>query len=134
MVSQGGFDLQLEPTEFASALDVVDAGKFQLFRIGWSGQVDADGNITRFFQTQGSQNTSGYSNPEVDAWLLEARSTQDTAKRKELYAKVINKVHEDVPIIYLYRTKNQLGVNNKVGGVRMFSDYIVRLETAGFVE
>jgi peptide/nickel transport system substrate-binding protein len=134
MVTAGGFDIQLEPTEFASALDVVDAGKFQLFRIGWSGQVDVDGNITRFFQTEGSQNTSGYSNPEVDRWLTDARSTQDTTKRKELYAKVIAKIHEDAPIIYLYRTKNQIGVNNKVGGVRMFSDYIVRLESAGFVE
>jgi peptide/nickel transport system substrate-binding protein len=134
MVAEGGFDVQLEPTEFASALDLVDAGKFQLFRIGWSGQVDADGNITRFFQTQGSQNNSGYSNPEVDQWLTEARTTQDVAKRKELYGKVITKVQEDVPIIYLYRTKNQLGVSNKVSQVRMYSDYIIRLQNAGFVE
>ncbi len=134
MVAEGGFDVQLEPTEFASALDLTDAGKFQLFRIGWSGQVDADGNITRFFMTQGSQNNSGYSNPEVDRWLTEARTTQDMAKRKELYGKVIAKVHEDAPIIYLYRTKNQLGVSNKVSQVRMFSDYIMRLEKAGFVE
>jgi peptide/nickel transport system substrate-binding protein len=134
MVAEAGFDVELVPTEFASALDVVDAGKFQLFRIGWSGQVDADGNITRFFQTQGSQNNSGYSDPEVDQWLSEARTTQDMAKRKELYGKVIAKVQQDVPIIYLYRTKNQLGVSNKVSQVRMYSDYVLRIENAGFVE
>ncbi|MFL6142305.1 MAG: ABC transporter substrate-binding protein [Labedaea sp.] len=134
MVAEGGFDLQLEPTEFASALDLSDAGKFQMFRIGWSGQVDADGNITRFFQTKGSQNNSGYSNPAVDQWLTEARSTQDMDKRRELYGKVVQQVQQDAPIIYLYRTKNQIGVNNKVGGVKMYSDYIMRLAEAGFVE
>ncbi|HEU5474295.1 MAG TPA: ABC transporter substrate-binding protein [Actinophytocola sp.] len=134
MVVEGGFDLQLEPTEFASALDITDAGRFQMFRIGWSGQVDADGNITRFFQTRGSQNNSGYSDPQVDQWLKDARSSQDVAKRRELYGKVITKIHEDVPIIYLYRIKNTVAVNNKVGQVRMYSDYILRLEYAGFVE
>jgi peptide/nickel transport system substrate-binding protein len=124
----------LEPTEFAAALDLTDAGKYQMFRIGWSGQVDADGNITRFFQTKGSSNNSGYSNPQVDQWLKDARSTQDIAKRKELYGKVITQIHEDAPIIYLYRTKNQIGVSNKVSQVRMYSDYIMRLEEAGFVE
>ncbi|HEV2783092.1 MAG TPA: ABC transporter substrate-binding protein [Actinophytocola sp.] len=134
MATEGGFDIQLEPVEFASALDAVDAGRYQMFRIGWSGLVDADGNISQFFQTKGSQNTSGYTNPEVDAWLTEARRSQDVNKRRELYGKVITKIHEDVPIIYLYRTKNQIGVSNKVGQVRMFNDYLVRLATAGFVE
>jgi peptide/nickel transport system substrate-binding protein len=55
-------------------------------------------------------------------------------KRRELYGKVIGKVHEDVPIIYLYRTKNLVGLTDKVGGVRMFGDYVLRLEEAGFVE
>jgi peptide/nickel transport system substrate-binding protein len=134
MVANGGFDVELNPVEFASALDLFDAGKFQLFRIGWSGQIDADGNISRFFQPGGSQNDAGYYDAEVDQWLNDARSTQDIAKRKDLYAKVIAKIQQDVPIIYLYRIKNQVGVSNKVGGVRMFSDYFVRLDTAGFVE
>jgi len=134
MAAEGGFDVQLTPTEFATALDVTDAGKFQMFRIGWSGQVDADGNITQFFQTNGSQNVSGYSDPQVDQWLKDARASQDIDKRRELYGKVITKVHEDVPIVYLYRTKNMVALNNKVGQVRMYSDYILRLEYAGFVE
>jgi peptide/nickel transport system substrate-binding protein len=134
MAVEGGFDIQLEPTEFASSLDMTDAGRFQLFRIGWSGQIDADGNIARFFQTKGSQNSSGYTNPEVDKWLDDARSTQDVAKRKELYGKVITKVREDVPIIYLYRQKNLIATTDKVAQIRMLSDYIIRPMTAGFVQ
>jgi peptide/nickel transport system substrate-binding protein len=134
MAGEGGFDVQLEPTEFASSLDLTDAGKYQLFRIGWSGRVDPDGNITPFVQTKGSQNIAGYSNPEVDGWLNEARAAQDTGKRKELYGKVVAKLQEDAPLIYLYRQKNLTGVSNKVGQVREFGDGILRFGTAGFVE
>jgi peptide/nickel transport system substrate-binding protein len=134
MTAEGGFDVQLEPTEFASSLDLTDAGKFQLFRIGWSGRIDADGNITTFVQTKGSQNVAGYSNPEVDQWLNDARATQDVAKRKEIYGKVVAKIQQDSPLIYLYRTKNLVGLGARVGQVRMFSDAILRFDTAGFAE
>jgi peptide/nickel transport system substrate-binding protein len=134
MTAEGGFDVQLEPTEFASSLDLTDAGKFQVFQIGWSGRVDPDGNITPFVSTKGSQNIAGYSNPDVDKWLTDARAAQDTGKRKELYGKVVQKLQEDAPLIYLWRQPNLVGLNNKVGGVQMFGDGLVRLGTAGFVE
>jgi peptide/nickel transport system substrate-binding protein len=134
MAAEGGFDVQLEPTEFASSLDLTDAGKFQTFQIGWSGRVDPDGNVTPFVQTKGSQNIAGYSNSDVDQWLNEARATQDTGKRKELYGKVISRLQEDAPLIYLWRQKNLTGISNKVGQVKEFGDGIVRLGTAGFVE
>jgi peptide/nickel transport system substrate-binding protein len=134
MAAEGGFDIQLEPTEFASSLDLTDAGKFQTFQIGWSGRVDPDGNITPFVQTKGSQNIAGYSNSEVDGWLTEARASQDVAKRKELYGKVITKLQEDAPLIYLWRQKNLTGVSNKVGQVKEYGDGILRFGTAGFVE
>jgi peptide/nickel transport system substrate-binding protein len=134
MTTDGGFDVQLEPVEFASSLDLTDAGKYQLFRIGWSGRIDPDGNLTPFVQTKGSQNISGYSNQEVDGWLNEARAEQDADKRKELYGKVVAKLQEDAPLIYLYRQKNLTGVSSKVGQVREYGDGIVRFGTAGFVE
>ncbi|TCO54848.1 ABC transporter substrate-binding protein [Actinocrispum wychmicini] len=134
MAADGGFDVQLEPTEFASSLDLTDAGKYQMFRIGWSGRIDADGNITTFVQTKGSQNIAGYSNPQVDQWLNDARATQDVAARRELYGKVIAKIQQDSPLIYLYRAKNLIGLSDKVGGVKMYADFIMRFDTAGFVQ
>jgi peptide/nickel transport system substrate-binding protein len=134
MVTGGGFDIQLEPTEFASSLDLTDAGKFQIFQIGWSGRGDPDGNIAQFVQTKGSQNISGYSNSEVDSWINEARAAQDLAKRKELYGKVVGKLQEDAPLIYLWRQPNLLGLTDKVGQIRMYGDGLIRVNVAGFVE
>ena len=63
-MKDGGFDLQLVPTEFAASLDQTDAGKYQMFQIGWSGRVDPDGNIANFLTSPGSQNNAGYTNAD----------------------------------------------------------------------
>jgi peptide/nickel transport system substrate-binding protein len=129
---EGGFDLQLVPTEFAASLDQTDAGRYQMFQIGWSGRVDPDGNIANFVRTQGSQNVCGYSNPAVDSLVDQARATAEVAKRRDLYGQIITKLHEDVPLIYLYRGKNFTGVSNTTVGVQVYGDGILRFGKAGF--
>lgn len=128
----GGFDIQLVPTEFSASLDQTDAGKYQLFQIGWSGRVDPDGNITNFVRSLGSQNISGYGDPALDGLLDKARESSDPAVRKDLYGKVVTKLQEDAPLIYLYRVKNLTGVTGKVVGVQVYGDAILRVGYAGF--
>jgi len=131
-VKEGGFDLELQPVEFAASLTQTDAGKYQSFQIGWSGRVDPDGNIANFVRTNGSQNNCGYSDATVDGWLDQARKNPDTATRKDLYGKVITKLHEDVPLIYLYRQKNLTGVSAKMVNVQVYGDGLLRFGAAGF--
>jgi len=131
-VKEAGFDVQLVPTEFSASLDQTDAGRYQLFRIGWSGRIDPDGNIANFVGKQGSQNIAGYANPAVDDLIAQARATPDQAKRRDLYGQIITKIHEDAPLIYLYRAKNLTGVNSKVVGVQLYGDGLIRFGTAGF--
>jgi peptide/nickel transport system substrate-binding protein len=131
-VKDGGFDLQLIPTEFAASLDQTDQGKYQTFLIGWSGRVDPDGNMANFLSSLGSQNNNGYSNSTVDNLLGQARATSDLAARRGLYGQVITQLHKDVPIIYLYRAKNFTGVAGVVVGVQVYGDGLIRLGHAGF--
>jgi peptide/nickel transport system substrate-binding protein len=131
-VKEGGFDLQLVPTEFAASLDQTDAGKYQMFAIGWSGRVDPDGNIANFVRSAGSQNISGYGNPSVDVLVDQARATADVAKRRDIYGQIITQLHQDVPLIYLYRQKNFTGVARTVVGVQVFGDGLLRFGSAGF--
>ncbi|HZN74258.1 MAG TPA: ABC transporter substrate-binding protein [Micromonosporaceae bacterium] len=129
---EGGFEIQLQPMEFSASLDATDAGKFQLFQIGWSGRVDPDGNIANFLQTNGSQNISGFSNPQMDQLIDQGRATADIAARRGLYGQLVTKLHEEVPLIYLYRQKNFTGVSAKVAGVAVYGDGILRFGAAGF--
>ena len=131
-VKEGGFELELQPTEFAASLTQTDAGQYQMFQIGWSGRVDPDGNIANFVSTEGSQNISGYSNAAVDSMIAQSRAEADVAKRRELYGKVITQLHQDDPLIYLYRLKNFTGVARTVVGVQVYGDGLLRFKTAGF--
>lgn len=128
----GGFDVRLVPTEFASALDQTDAGDYQMFQVGWSGRVDPDGNISNFVHSEGSQNNNGYASSTVDSLLEKSQTTQDQSTRSDLFGQVITQLQKDLPIIYLYRQKNFTGVSRKVVGVQMYGDGLMRFAHAGF--
>ena len=98
MVKDGGFDLVIKPVEYASLLDQQDRGDFELLQLGWSGRVDPDANIYNFVGTTGSQNVAGYSSPEVDKLLTDARQATDKAQRIKLYGDVVTKLQQDDPL------------------------------------
>jgi len=129
---EAGFEVEVAPTEFTSALDASDAGKFDTFQVGWSGRVDPDGNTYNFWHTGSSLNRSGYSNPKVDELLEQARLVEDQAERQELYTQATEAVLEDRPLIYLYHPVNYLATAPDVVGVEYFADGLPRLKTAGF--
>jgi peptide/nickel transport system substrate-binding protein len=131
MVKEGGFDLKIKPVEYASLLDLQDAGDFSLLQLGWSGRIDPDANITNFVGTGGSQNVAGHNDPVVDGLLDQARQGQDLVERKGLYTQVVAILHKTDPLIYLYRQRNLTGVSNTVKGVQVFPDGVVRLSFAG---
>jgi peptide/nickel transport system substrate-binding protein len=131
---EAGFDVQVAPTEFASALDASDAGDFDTFQVGWSGRVDPDGNIYNFLHTGAPLNITGESNPELDQLLEQARLTDDQAERKRLYSEALQTAAEDRPILYLYHPVNYLATTPEVAGVEYYADGLPRLKTAGFAQ
>jgi len=134
MVKPSGFELVLQPTEFATLLDQQDRGDFELLQLGWSGRVDPDANITNFVGTQASQNVAGFSDPELDDLLTQARQSTDQAERARLYGQVATKIREEAPLIYLYRQRNLTAVSNDVKGVQVFPDGVLRVARAGFAK
>jgi peptide/nickel transport system substrate-binding protein len=134
MVKDGGFDLKIKPVEYASLLDQQDQGQFSLLQLGWSGRIDPDANITNFVGTGGSQNVSGFSDQQIDDLLAKARVTQDVGQRRDLYAQVIDRLHQTDPLIYLYRQRNLTGVSTSLKGVQVFPDGVVRVAFAGMAK
>jgi peptide/nickel transport system substrate-binding protein len=134
MVKEGGFDLVIKPVEYAALLDQQDRGDFELLQLGWSGRVDPDANIFNFIGSTGSQNVSGYSSPDVDKLLTDARQATDQAQRVKLYGDVVGKLQQDDPIIYMYRQRNLTGVSKKLLGIQVFPDGVIRTAFAGFAK
>ena len=129
---EAGIRVQLQPTEFVSSLAKADAGQYDAFAIGWSGRIDPDGNIFQFVATKGSQNDSGYANPRLDVILNNARHAKSMKARKTLYRAAIRIIRGDRPLIYLWHAVNRHGVSNKVTGVKVYGDGLIRAEFASF--
>jgi peptide/nickel transport system substrate-binding protein len=127
MAAEAGFDLKIRLIEFATSFKQAQAGEFQAFLIGWSGRIDPDGNSYVFMHTKAPQNDGGYSNPEADKALEDARLITDPAQRKAIYEKLTKIVLNDEPLIYLYHRKLLIAHTTKLEGYRQMPDGLVRV-------
>ena len=127
MAAEAGFDLKIRLIEFATSFKQAQAGEFQIFQIGWSGRIDPDGNSYVFLHTKAPQNDGGYSNPEADKALEDARLITDPAKRKAIYEKLTRIVLKDEPLIYLYHRKLLIAHTTKLEGYKQMPDGLVRV-------
>ena len=127
MAAEAGFDLKIRVIEFATSFKQAQAGEFQAFLIGWSGRIDPDGNSYVFLHSNAPQNDGGYSNPEADKALEDARLITDAAQRKAIYEKLTKVVLNDEPLIYLYHRKLLIAHTTKLEGYKQMPDGLVRV-------
>ncbi len=128
MAGEAGFDVKIQATEFASALDIAVKGDYEAFLVGWSGRTDPDGNIYNFIACKAppALNTTHYCNPDVDRELEAARTASDPAERLEHYTKVAEPVIADRPIIYLWHPKWLYAMSTKLSGFTAYPDGLIR--------
>ncbi len=127
MAAEAGFDLKIRLIEFATSFKQAQAGEFQAFLIGWSGRIDPDGNSYIFMRSSAPSNDGGYSNPEADKLMDDARLITDPAQRKAIYEKLTKIVLNDAPLIYLYHRKLLIAHTTKLEGYRQMPDGLVRV-------
>jgi len=129
-----GIKVNVNATEFTTALNRADAGNFDAFAVGWSGRVDPDGNIYGFVATKGTLNDSGFSNAKLDYILNGARKSLTTKARNTLYRAAMQIIHAQRPLIYLYHPVNYYGISKKVSGVHIYGDGLIRATNAGYTK
>lgn len=132
LAAEAGFAITVRATEFASALDLQDAGNYDAFQVGWSGRLDPDGNIHAFQTCAGSLNVTGYCDPAVDDLLNRARAASDPADRKALYDEAALSYLPDRHIIYLYHTQLFFPHTKKLSGLVAYPDGMIRLQGVSF--
>jgi peptide/nickel transport system substrate-binding protein len=83
------------------------------------------GDLAIQFMTNGSQNYAGYSNPQLDALLDQARKELDTQKAKDLYKQIQRMLLDDLPAYWAWY-RPFLHVVKK-----QFAGYVPTVETGG---
>ncbi len=128
MAAEAGFDMRIRVVEFATSLKEAEEGRFQAYMLNWSGRPDPDGNLYIFTKTKAPQNYGGYSDPEVDVWLDEARTKSELKERKAIYEKIAGKLLSgEGSLLYLYHRKWLIAHTARLEGLQMRPDGLVRV-------
>jgi peptide/nickel transport system substrate-binding protein len=128
MAKESGFDIRIQATEFASALQLAAKGDFEALFVGWTGRIDPDGNIYNLVTCNSPFNDGHYCNPDVDLELDAARTVDARADRLAHYRIVAKHILEDLPIIYLYHGKWLYAASARLSGFTAYPDGLIRLE------
>jgi peptide/nickel transport system substrate-binding protein len=126
LAREAGFQVDLQPTEFVTALRRQDQGNYEAFAVGWSGRVDPDGNIYQFVHSKGSLNNLGWGAGRMDLLLDNARKAATVKARKTLYSAAFRVLRTELPLIYLWHPVNRHGITANVKGVTTYGDGLIR--------
>jgi peptide/nickel transport system substrate-binding protein len=126
MAKESGFDMRIQATEFASALQLAAKGDFEALAVGWTGRVDPDGNIYNLVTCNSPYNDGHYCNPEVDRELDAARMLDARTDRLAHYRNVAERILQDLPIIYLYHAKWLYASTASLSGFTSYPDGVIR--------
>ncbi|MEA2527911.1 MAG: peptide/nickel transport system substrate-binding protein [Thermomicrobiales bacterium] len=86
--------------------------------VGYSGVPDPDFYDYPYLHTSGSTNIFNYSNAEMDAALEKGRSSTSLEDRKAAYYTVIQRMAEDIPMVWLINEYRFTAIKSNVQGFK----------------
>jgi oligopeptide transport system substrate-binding protein len=115
-----GITVDIQQQEFGLFLRSIDRREFDMFSLGWIADYPDPQNFLEIkFHSQSGNNETGYSNPDVDALLDEARNEQNQERRLELLEQAEQTIVEDAAWISLYHSKQSVLVKPWVKGFEL---------------
>ncbi len=102
-LSELGINVNVQVEEWGAFLDrVYDTDEYDMFVMGWAGQVDPDRATYRQFHSEGAANHTNFANERMDELLEEGRR-HDTGSEEsiEIYQEVQEILLEEHPKVYI---------------------------------
>ncbi len=130
-LQKAGITMTVQTQEFAVIVQEAQAHKFQAAQVTWSGRIDPDGNMYSWFHTGGDNNDTGYSNPDVDRLLEDARTSNDQARRKSDYQQAQKLIATDAPYIFTHFGVSTQISSAKIKHFTIYPDAMIRLVEVG---
>lgn len=112
-----GINFQVTNQDFATVVANVQTGKFDMFSMAW--QLLPDPDISGIYGTKGSiaggaQNRNGYSNPELDKLLVQAKHATTKDEMKTTYQQIYKIINEDLPTLPLNMSTEMWAFNTRL--------------------
>ena len=133
---QLGIDFQAEYVDWPTLQSKSQNGTFDMMFMAWG--LTADPDLTGTFasaEAGGTQNRTGYANPELDKMLAEALASTSQDEQKEKYKEVYKLINEELPLYPIYERCDLICYNTRVQNIEQSSyvkwyqqDKIVNIE------
>lgn len=133
-LSDVGIEVNIRELDFSTWLDEQGKGNFDMFMLSWLGNIDPDEFYYAQHHSEGQFNFHGYSNPDVDRLLDDARVETDTDARKQMYDDVAELIVDDASYIYLYNPDIAQGWTPEVSGYEVRADRATRFKSVTISE
>ncbi|HET9016302.1 MAG TPA: ABC transporter substrate-binding protein [Thermomicrobiaceae bacterium] len=101
-LSKIGWNITPQLIEYATLVDRIINKTYDVAEseeVGSGANIDP-GELFNIYSTGGSENTTGYSNPQLDTLLKQAKEELDLTKQVPLYAQIQQILYNDLPATY----------------------------------
>jgi len=118
-LSRNGVKMEVRVLDFPALLDRLHRHDYEAAFSGW--YLTPDPDPVPFFHSDpvlGSSNYVGYSDPEADRLLAEARHTFDPEVRRTIYRRVQAILHRDQPYTFLFFPLQRIAMDGRFRGAR----------------
>jgi oligopeptide transport system substrate-binding protein len=112
-----GIKIGLENVDFQTKLKREQSGDYQVSRSGWMGDFMDPITFLGLWWSECAFNDVKYNNPEYDALIKEAKSTNDQNVRMAAMKKAEAILMKDMPVIPIYFYTQPFTVKSNVSGV-----------------
>ncbi len=135
-----GVNVRLRSLDWPAYLKACEAMEPDLFRLGWVADIpDPDNFLYTLLCTDqigAPGNYTGYSNPEFDRLVKEARTMTDQSRRMELYKQADRLATEDACWIMLMYAQERILFNPDYEGLVLpkQGDFMIPLENLKYIE
>ena len=131
MWSKAGMKVNLEPLDQNRLVQNMSSSQFVASLYRFTGRADPHTNTysflhSKFADVTPSSNYGGISSPKIDELLERGMSTIDPQERKKIYSELAREVVNVLPTAYTYNVTDSIVTSNKVKGVTVIPDGLVR--------
>ena len=119
-LNEVGIEVELQITDFATLLDDLKAGEYDLGLLGWTGASDPD-LLSTILYDSGSVPPAGwnimrYKNDRVDELTREGRLAFDQEERAQVYQEMYRILNDELPVVFLWSENTLYAYNDRLQG------------------
>lgn len=127
-----GVDITLENVEMKVKRDREKKFDYDVCRSGWMGDYVDPMTFMDYYVSTNPQNNSGFKNAEYDDLIKQANSTNDNAKRMDLFQKAEKILADNMAVMPIYYYTKPYALKSNVKGVYEIVNRYPQLEFAYF--